>query len=384
MSPDPIKRDKGGKVEEINTDQMEAEFDFLGDKNQRSQSRFAHYVISLPPGEKLTHEQWKKTAKQYMKKMGYGLDTKWTCALHDEKASQHVHIVACRVQNNPQANERTQARDKGGKGNKPQPYPLVQDNNDHSKGMEVMRELEKEFGLSEVVSPDKTWGADLSRDEFEGTINHFEKTGQSEAPWKTRIIARISKAVEKSNGKTFTEFLENLKAVGVEPLVTLNEMGFPTGMSFAMEGRSAAGSKLKSTRLTFSALTGFKFDGNTGSMQSTNRKSEGIKYEQKRDIQACISTSPGQRVCGNTPEIGGPRPSVEKKEAGRTQEESVTTKVKAKTLGAPFTLSFLMDSSSKGGLNDLLTLQNIYADLTAHAAYAKKIARLQWGTDFDR
>jgi hypothetical protein len=361
---------------------MEAEFDFLADKNQRSQIRFAHYVISLPPGEKLTPKQWKKTAKDYMRKMGYGLDTKWTCALHDEKTSQHVHIVACRVQNNPQANERTAARQKGGKGNKPQPYPLVDDANDYARGMELMRELEKEFNLSEVVSPDKTWGADLTRDEFEGTINRFEKTGESQAPWKTRIIARISKAVEKSNGKTFTELLGNLKAVGVEPLVTLNDKGFPTGMSYAMEGRSAAGSKLKSTRLTFSALTGQKFDSATEKMQPTNKKNEGISYEQTRDIQACIRTAPTQRSVGIGPEVGGSCPKLQKDETTGIDEKSSTRRTK--TLAAPLSAKFAMDSSSKSGLDDLLTLKNIYVDLAVHALHSKKMARLQWGIKFDR
>ena len=387
MSPDPIKRDKDGKVEEINTDDMEAEFDFLADKNQRSQIRFAHYVISLPPGEKLTAEQWKKTAKAYMRKMGYGLDTKWTCALHDEKESQHVHIVACRVQNNPQANERAAAREKRGKGNKPQPYPLVDDANDYARGMELMRELEKEFGLIEVVSPEKTWGADLSRDEFEGTINRFEKTGESKAPWKTRIIARISKAVEKSNGKTFTEFLDNLRAVGVDPLVTLNEKGFPTGMSYAMEGRSAAGSKLKSTRLTFSALTGQKFDSKTEEMKPTNKKSEGISYEQTRDIQSCISTSPVSRANNSTPEFGGPRPGfgVGKKKEEIKEESVVTTQRPLQKRLEPLQKRKPGNqTSSKGGVEELLTLQNLLADLQMSATHAKKMARLQWGEDFDR
>jgi len=380
LSPNPIKRDEQGRVIEINTDPMEAEFDFLANKNTRSENRFAHYVISLPEGERLTHDQWKDVAKTYMRGMGYNLTTKWTAALHEEKSHPHIHIVACRVINNPQAMERAYAREKGGKGNKPQPYPLVEDNNDHARGMQIMRELEKRYGLSVTPSPDTTWGADLSRQEFEGTIRDFGKTGESQAPWKTRIIARLSKAVEKSQGKTFTEFLDNVRAVGVEPLVTLNDKGFPTGISYSMEGRSAAGSKLKSTRLTFSALTGVKYDRNTNSMQPTGKKSEGIKYEQKRDISACLGTSPGQREDGSRPEVGGPRPKAQIAEAGRIEEKSRSSKINLKTLGAPLTKNAI-DMSGKSGVDELLSLHNIYVDLAMHAAHAKKVARLQWGSN---
>jgi hypothetical protein len=379
LSPNPIKRDVKGKVVEIDTGLMEAEFDFLANKNQRSENRFAHYVISLPPGEKLTHKQWKKVAKRYMRKMGYDLNTKWTAALHAEKDHQHVHLVACRVINSPQALERSQAREKGGKGNKPQPYRLVDDANDHARGMEVMRELEKEFGLSVTPSPDSTWGADLSREEFDGTINRFNKTGESLAPWKTRIIGRLSKAVEKSKGKTFSEFLDNVRAVGIEPVVTLNDKGFPTGISYSMEGRSAAGAKLKSTRLTFSALTGVKYDRNTSSMQPTGKRSESIKYEQTRDIQACIKTASGSRDDGSRPEIGGPRPINQNTETGSAENKGRNEKINPKTLGAPLTKGAVIDMSAKSGVDELLNLHNIFADLAIHAAHAKKAARLQWG-----
>ncbi|SET80054.1 Relaxase/Mobilisation nuclease domain-containing protein [Marinobacter segnicrescens] len=383
LSPNPIRRDEKGRVVEIDTDPMEQEFDYLADKNQRSENRFAHYVISLPHGEKLSHEQWKKAAKKYMRAMGYGLDTKWTAALHDEKDHQHIHIVACRVQNNPQAMERSEARKNGGKGNKPQPYRLVDDANDHARGMEVMRELENEFGLSVTPSPDTTWGADLSRQEFEGTIRNFGKTGESQAPWKTRIIARLSKAVEKSQGKTFSEFLDNVRAVGVEPLVTLNDKGFPTGISYSMEGRSAAGAKLKSTRLTFSALTGMKYDRETNLMKPTGKKSEGIKYEQERDISACIKTTPGARSDGSRPEAGGPRSTVEKAEGRRIDKESSTTKINSKTQGAPLSKSAVMSMNSKSGIDELLTLSNVLTDLAIHKSHSRKMARLQWGEHYD-
>jgi hypothetical protein len=383
LSPDPIKRGPDGQVEEINTNEMEAEFDFLADKNQRSESRFAHYVISLPEGERLTQEQWKDVAKTYMRGMGYGFDTKWTAALHDEKSNQHIHIVACRVRNDPQFKARKQAIKQGRKGNKPQPYRLVEDNNDHAQGMEIMRSLEKKYGLSVTPSPDQTWGVDLSREEFEATINRFNKIGKSEAPWKTRIIARLSKAVEKSQGKSFSEFLDNVRAVGVEPLVNLNKEGFPTGISYSMEGRSAAGSKLKSTRLTFSALTGVKFDSTTQSMQPTNKKSEGIGYDQARDIHGCISTSPSQRSDGVKPEIGGLRPDPKANKAGRGEEESSPrASSRVKTMGAPLTQAAAIDLSSKSGIDELLNLHNLYADLAIHSAHVKKMARLQRGDSF--
>ncbi|EMP57109.1 hypothetical protein MSNKSG1_00763 [Marinobacter santoriniensis NKSG1] len=287
ISDDPIERDDEGNIKDIDISDMEAELDHLGSKNNRSDLKFAHYVISLPPGESLNKEQWKDVVHTYMQAMGYDKTTKWTCALHAEKEHQHVHIVACRVRNDP----RTQAPD----GSKIKAYNLVSDSNDYAVGMKVMRDMEIKYGLSRTPDPSDTWGRDEHRADFEKMVNDAEAGRPTKAPWKSRILGRLHAAVEQSKGKSFTHFLEACRRKGVEPMVTVNDKGYPIGISYSMDGRSESGAKLKGTRLTFSALTGQKYDSATESMQPTGKKSEGITYAQERDIKACLETRQSPR-----------------------------------------------------------------------------------------
>ncbi len=56
-----------------------------------------HNSLRLPQGESLTNEQWKRIADDYMKRMGFG-DTHLRCyVLHDDRAGQHIHIIASRI-----------------------------------------------------------------------------------------------------------------------------------------------------------------------------------------------------------------------------------------------------------------------------------------------
>jgi hypothetical protein len=288
ISKSPILRDrKTKKIMEVDTDFIEAEFDFLAHKNKRSKKKMAHYVISLSPSEKLTNSQWALAATFYMKKMGYGMTTKWTAALHDEKDNQHMHIVACRVQNSSALK-----------------YSLVSDKSDYLEGMKVMRKLEKNFELAVTQSPRETWGKDIPKDQFEMIIKDYKDKKvtdeEVELPWAQRVIARLSQAVEKSKGKTFTDFLGACEKVGVQPLITRNESGFPLGISYAFEGRSESGYRLKSSRLTFTALTGQRYCNKLGEMIKQTDQNEGIHYEQERDIQACNRTSRTERAQRST------------------------------------------------------------------------------------
>lgn len=283
ISSSPINRSKKtGEIQQVNTDHIAAEFDFLAHKNKRSKKKIAHYVISLSEGEKLTHEQWRRAVALFMVMIGYGPTTKWSAALHDEKGSQHVHIVACRVQNSSAL-----------------AYSMVSDKSDYRKGMEVMKKLEKKFDLKVTPSPRETWGKDIPQADFEMIIKQQKiaeedpdpEAEKPELPWHQRVIARLSQAVEQSRGKTFSDFLTACEKVGVQPMVTRNDAGYPLGISYSFEGRSAAGYRLKSSRLTFTALTGQKYSDKMGEMIKVTDDNEGIKYEQARDIQACHRTA---------------------------------------------------------------------------------------------
>lgn len=268
FAQDPIIRGNDGVPVEINVDLLEAELDHLADKNQRSDLRFAHYIVSLPANEKLSLEQWEEAVRVYLSALGYGKQSKWTAALHNDTDNQHVHILVCRVTNEP---------DLG--------YRLVSDSSDHERGMAAMRRLERHFGLTITPGPAETWGVDLDVRTFKGLQQRDRNIGEGDS-WIKRIRTRLAHVVEQSQGASFSVFLRNCRKVGVDPVVKMHPDGYPIGISYGLEGRYLSGSKIKSTRLTLPALTGQKYCSEQKIMMHTGRPSEGITYDHFRDYPA--------------------------------------------------------------------------------------------------
>ncbi|MEZ9426524.1 relaxase/mobilization nuclease domain-containing protein [Vibrio lentus] len=92
---------------------------------------FRHFVISLDEGEHLTGKQWKKAVKKTMTHLGYD-SARYIAFKHSDTDSEHVHITAS-----------TQCLETN---------KVINDWQSVTNAQEVMRELEKEFGLKELVS----------------------------------------------------------------------------------------------------------------------------------------------------------------------------------------------------------------------------------------
>ena len=372
FAQDPIVRGADGLPVEINTDLLESELDSLADKNQRSDLRFAHYIISLPENEKLPTAQWEHVVRYYLAALGYDDQSKWTAVLHNDTDNQHVHILACRVVNNPEFG-----------------YRLISDSNDHDRGMAAMRDLEKCFGLTITPSPAETWGMDLDMASYKGLQKRDAHSGMG-GSWITRIRTRLAHAVEQSRGSSFSNFLQNCRRNGVDPIVKMHPDGYPVGISYGFEGRYLSGSKIKSTRLTLPALTGQKYCSQQKRMMPTGRSSEGIIYDHARDYPAaklCAERAPTNKDFAELKQAPDPVAvppktlgyEVDKDNRSNLQADVV---VKQSIAGAPLTARFAM-LSSKSGIEELLNLDNLYVDLALNAAHAKTMRRLREsiGTD---
>lgn len=310
FSGDPIQRDPEGVVTGIDLEEMEQEFEFASSKNLRAKQKFSHYIISLKPGEKLTDEQWVEVAKDYMRSMGYRLSSKWTVAIHEEKSAQHAHILACRVV------QRSVNK-----------CSLVSDKNDFSKGMACMRRLEKRFKLESTPSPHETWGKNVPKQDFQSGLRALKKKKKPEPSWHQRLLAKMAIAVEESRGQSFEDFVETCKALGVGVMLTLNDKNFPTGISYSFEDKSIAGYHLKSSRLTFSRLTGMQYDDGEGQMIKLKGHNEGIVYEQVTDVPEGIAKR-AERAAIDRPDAHQPAPApAQEASAGEArQSEELSAK----------------------------------------------------------
>ncbi len=87
----------GGNMTGDCANELIAEFDTASRLRTDIAKPAWHNSLRLPQGDKLSNEQWKSIADDYMHRMGFN-DTHLRCyVLHDDSAGQHIHIIANRI-----------------------------------------------------------------------------------------------------------------------------------------------------------------------------------------------------------------------------------------------------------------------------------------------
>ncbi|WP_299142387.1 relaxase/mobilization nuclease domain-containing protein [uncultured Vibrio sp.] len=145
---------------------------------------FRHFVISLDEGERLTNKQWKKAITKTMKHLGYD-SARYIAFKHSDTDSDHVHITAS-----------TQCLETN---------KVINDWQSVTNAQEVMRELEKEFSLKELVST-----KDMDRTK--------ECVADKQAPDTVKFMMRrlVNKAIDTLDKETsLVDFELALLNVGV-------------------------------------------------------------------------------------------------------------------------------------------------------------------------
>lgn len=177
-----------------------------------------HSSLSLPHGpdgrEELTDVQWREVAERYLEHLGYGRSP-FVVVRHRDTEHDHVHIVAARIG----ADGRT-----------------VSDSHDFRRGEEILRQLEREYGLTQVKSAHEVEKTALRP----GEIRHLERTGEVSA--RLRLQDLLDRAA--ADRPTMTAFLERLRAAGVEAAPRVATTGHVSGISYGLDGTSFRGSAL--------------------------------------------------------------------------------------------------------------------------------------------
>ncbi|RJX74024.1 relaxase/mobilization nuclease domain-containing protein [Pseudomonas sp. LS-2] len=201
-----------------------------------------HNSLRLPAGDTLTKYQWVAIGDAYMAKMGFSENHQRVYVLHDDKAGQHIHIVASRI-----------ALD----GN------LFLGKNENLISTKIIADLEKEFNLTITKGADyenkKVVMPDRSRP-TKGEVGKFERTGES--PSRFVLAELIDQAI--ADKPTASKFAERLNLAGVEVRANFSKNKL-NGFSFGLDGIGFKGSQL-GKQYTGKALFG-----------------RGLTYEQDRD-----------------------------------------------------------------------------------------------------
>jgi len=216
-----------------------------------------HAMLSLRPGESLTHDQWQQAVRMYMSDLGFVESCKYVAVLHEDTDHQHVHIVANRI------------RLEDG-------FKMVKDSEERTKTVDSVSRMEDTFGMVKSPKPSETWGIEISHAE----VTAASKTG--DIPFKHKMIAKVAGTIEKTrsmDGDMFM-FVRLLRRQGVHIQLTMNDNGQPKGIVYELDGKKISGRQLKRSRLTWQKLItqeGIDYDPETISDLETEiaRRDEG-------------------------------------------------------------------------------------------------------------
>lgn len=197
---------------------------------------FYHTSINFPPGEDLSNEMMKQIGLDYLAANGFD-QHQYIMFRHYDADHPHLHILVNRIGYDGQ---------------------VVSDSNDYARSEKVLRELEKKYNLTQVVSSQQA-------KERAMTKNELEMMKRTNAPSAKMAMQTILRGVLESKSQlTTNEFVSKLRAKGVDVLFNQASTGYVSGISYSYKGMVVKGGKL----------------GNDFKWSAIKNK---IDYEQERD-----------------------------------------------------------------------------------------------------
>lgn len=180
------------------------------------QKYFYHTSINFPPGEDLSNEKMNEIGNEYLKAAGFNLH-QFIMFRHSDADHPHLHILVNRI---------------GYDGK------VVSDSNDFARTEKVLRELEKKYNLTQVISSKQALKRAVTKDEVE----MMKRTDEPSVKLKLQeIIANVLQSNPKMNTASF---IEALQAQQVNVKFNQASTGFVSGITYGYDGMIMTGSKL--------------------------------------------------------------------------------------------------------------------------------------------
>jgi hypothetical protein len=186
--------------------------------NPAVKQQFKHMIVSLDTGENLSNPQWQKTVKRLMEHLGYD-NCRYISFKHNDTDEEHVHIVTSTID---MVNRKK-----------------VSDSYSYYRAQEVMRELEIEFGLRQLVS-----SKDKGYDD-RATINDARVKTK-----KAQVARLVTRAINRLNQRsTLAQFVSAVEKQHPELTVEVREKdGLVSGLVFTLSDNRFSASQLGSNR----------------------------------------------------------------------------------------------------------------------------------------
>jgi hypothetical protein len=201
------------------------------------QKYFYHTSLNFPPNENLGDEQMILIANEYLNSMGFD-QHQYAIFRHFDADHPHLHILVNRI---------------GYDGK------VVTDSKDYQRSEQVLRDLEKQHGLTEVISSRHAQERAMTKNELE----MMKRTDEPSVKMKLQVI--IKNAL--SQKPDAAQFIQQLEEQGINVLFNQAGTGFVSGISYGYEDMQFKGAHL----------------GNAYKWQAIKNA---ISYEQERDRTA--------------------------------------------------------------------------------------------------
>jgi hypothetical protein len=212
---------------------------------------FYHTSLNFPVHEDLPDEKMKSIAGDYLEAMGFG-DNQHIIFRHYDADHPHLHILVNRI---------------GYDGS------LVSDSNDYKRSEQALRQLEKQYGLTEVISSKEAKERAMTKSELE----MMKRTDEPSSKLKLQVLVK-----EVMDGKPDIEsFIKKLEAKGVNVLFNRASTGFVSGISYGYEGLQFKGAHLGNA-YKWQAIktgTGYEQERNRTAIHQANARANAIRAE---------------------------------------------------------------------------------------------------------
>lgn len=180
------------------------------------QKYFYHTSINFPPTEDLTNATMTKIGQDYLRESGF-TQHQYIMFRHHDADHPHLHILVNRI---------------GYDGK------VMSDSNDFTRCEKILRDLEKKYNLTEVLSSNQAKERAMTKNELEMMKRRNEPSA------KTALQVIIKQALESRPRLSTEEFLQKLENKGVNALFNQASTGYVSGISYNYEGVTITGSKL--------------------------------------------------------------------------------------------------------------------------------------------
>jgi hypothetical protein len=203
------------------------------------QKFFYHTSINFPPSEDLTNATMTQIGKDYLQESGF-TQNQYIMFRHHDADHPHLHILVNRINYD-------------GK--------VLSDSNDFARCEKILRDLEKKYNLTEVISSKQAEERAMTKDELE----MMKRTNTPSHKMTLQVL--IKDAITSNKKLSCSEFIQALEKKGINLLFNQASTGFVSGISYSYEGMIITGAKLGN-------------DYKWASIKNT------IDYEQERDRAA--------------------------------------------------------------------------------------------------